>query len=59
MMDSNKPHIRLPGDDDHGPNPYSSKTEVKELQKNRWLWDWRWWAGIVAMALLLVWIQNR
>ena len=45
-----KLHVRLPSDDEHEPNPYDSKTNPKDLLKNRWLWDWKWWAGIVAVV---------
>lgn len=48
-----KLNIRLPEDDDHEPNPYDSKTNPKDLLKNRWLWDWTWWAGIVVAGLVL------
>jgi hypothetical protein len=45
-----KLNIRLPEDDDHGPNPYDSKTNPKDLIQNRWLWDWKWWVGIISVV---------
>jgi hypothetical protein len=53
-----KLNIRLPEDDDHGPNPYDSKTNPKDLIQNRWLWDWKWWAGIIVLGLVL-YFTNR
>lgn len=47
-----KLNIRLPEDDEHGPNPYDSKTEFKHTQP-RWLWDWSWWVGIIVLGLVL------
>jgi hypothetical protein len=49
-----KPSIRLPEDDEHGPNPYDSKTMPKDLPKNAWLTSWTWWATIIVMAIGLV-----
>jgi hypothetical protein len=53
-----KLNIRLPEDDDHGPNPYDSKTEFKHTQP-RWLWDWTWWVGIIVLGLVFYFIKNR
>jgi len=38
-----KLHIRLPEDDEHGPNPYDSKTMPIDLPTNAWLASWQWW----------------
>jgi hypothetical protein len=45
-----KLNIRLPDDDRFEPNPYDSKNSPKDLLKNRWLWDWKWWVGILTFA---------
>lgn len=52
-----KLNIRLPSDDDHGPNPYDSKTPLKH-QSPRWLWDWTWWVAIIIGAAVL-YLTNR
>lgn len=49
-MKREKLNIRLPSDDQFEPNPYDSKTMPKDLLKNRWLWDWKWWVGILTFA---------
>lgn len=41
----NKPQIRLPSDE---PVPVDEKGIPKGPE---WLWDWRWWFAIVALAL--------
>lgn len=48
-----KLNIRLPSDDDHGPNPYDSKTPPKALAP-AWLSSWGWWFQIIAMGAGLV-----
>lgn len=45
--------IRLPQDDEHGPNPYDSRTPIKSLGP-RWLSDWTWWVRIAALAIGIV-----
>lgn len=45
-----KLNIRLPEDDEDGPNPYDSKTDVKH-QYPRWVWDWRVWAGAIVFGI--------
>ena len=42
--------IRLPEDDEHEPNPYDSRTNPKDLLKNRWLW----WIGVLGVAVGLM-----
>lgn len=46
-----KPQIRLPDDD--GPNPYDSKTPLKQLGP-AWLRSWQWWFTIVGLGIALV-----
>jgi hypothetical protein len=53
-----KLHIRLPEDDEHGPNPYDSKTEWKHTQP-RWKWDWTWWLTIIVLGLALGLSQTK
>jgi hypothetical protein len=53
-----KLNIRLPGDDEFEPNPYDSKTDPKDLLRNRWLWDWKWWLGIIVIALVFVIVRR-
>lgn len=47
-IDPNKIHIRLPTD--HGPNPYDSRTQPRDLPKNEWLVSWGWWFTIIALG---------
>jgi hypothetical protein len=56
-----KLHIRLPEDDEDGPNPYDSKTPFKETQP-RWLWDWRIWVAAICFGLayaVVVWFNRQ
>jgi len=48
-----KLNVRLPGDAEHGPNPYDSKTPIRELGP-KWLSSWAWWVQIILFALVLV-----
>ncbi len=57
-MSREKLNIRLPEDDNHGPNPYDSKTPLIH-QSPRWLWDWKWWLGIIVFSLVLYFVKNR
>ena len=46
-----KIHVRLPEDD--GPNPYDSKTAIKELPVKDWQIagrGWGWWFSIIGLA---------
>jgi hypothetical protein len=55
MPKREKLNIRLPTD--QGPNPYDSNTDPKLLTP-RWLRDWRWWAGLIVLAVIAVAIQR-
>lgn len=48
-----KPQIRLPSDAEHGPNPYDSKTPIKDLGP-KWLSSGTWWIQVILFALGLV-----
>lgn len=45
-----KLQVRLPGDAEHGPNPYDSKTPIKDLGP-KWLSSWGWWVSIIVGGL--------
>lgn len=45
-----KPQIRLPEDDQHGPNPYDSKSALKDLRP-KWLSSWGWWVAVILGGL--------
>jgi hypothetical protein len=49
-----KPQIRLPSDDDNGPNPYDSKTP---FQPADWL-TWKWWSGIASLGIGFVLMRD-
>jgi hypothetical protein len=49
-MKRDKLNIRLPEDDEDGPNPYDSRTDVKH-QFPRWIWDWRVWSGAICVGI--------
>lgn len=51
-----KLHIRLPSDDQHGPNPYDSKTPIEELTP-RWLRDWKWWVSIAIISVVFYMVR--
>jgi hypothetical protein len=56
-----KLNIRLPEDDEDGPNPYDSKTDVKHHHP-RWMWDWRVWSGAACLAItyaVVLWLTGR
>lgn len=48
-----KPQIRLREDDEHGPNPYDSRTPIKDLGPE-WLSSWTWWLRIALLAIGIV-----
>lgn len=45
-----KLHIRLP--DDPGPNPYDSKTPIKDSTTPMWL-TWPFWVSCIALGAAL------
>lgn len=48
-MSQKPPRLRLPSDT--GPNPYDSKTPLKDLTPD-WL-TWKWWLAIIPGAVIL------